>query len=200
MVASTVYQFEDHLTQICGVLKGFGFEVWNSHLGTIPVHPGRSNLENCLQAVRDCDLVVGIIRGNYGSGIVGPRSITHEEISLAVGLVKPRWFLVHENVTLARQLLKPYMFKRNGTATKFKLKKNSVIDDLRVIAMYNDAIQSGIAVNKRKGHWVQQFSRQQDALDHLNIQFKDMKRIRQICAEMTPPPAPPPPVPPAPAP
>ena len=36
MVASTVYNFEDHLNQICAILIGFGYEVWNSHIGTIP--------------------------------------------------------------------------------------------------------------------------------------------------------------------
>jgi hypothetical protein len=30
MVASTVYHFEDQLAQLCGVLSGFGFKVWNS--------------------------------------------------------------------------------------------------------------------------------------------------------------------------
>src|SRR5271155_5569088 len=28
--------------QVCAVLAGFGYDVWNSHIGTIQVHPGRS--------------------------------------------------------------------------------------------------------------------------------------------------------------
>jgi hypothetical protein len=95
MVASTVHYFEDQLNQICAVLTGFGYEVWNSHIGTIPVHPGRSNLENCVAAARDCDVFLGIVRPFYGSGRIGDRSITHEEFLEAVRLRKPRWFLVH---------------------------------------------------------------------------------------------------------
>jgi hypothetical protein len=190
MVASTVYNFEASLEQICGILSGFGYVVWNSRLGTMPLDPALSNMDNCLKAVRDCDLFLGIVRGQYGSGIVGPRSITHEEIRLAVQLVKPRWFLVEGNVTLARQLLKPYMFKRNGTRTKFKLKKNSVIEDLRVIDMYNDAIQNDIPATDRRGHWAQTYSRQSDVLTFLDTQFKDVNRIRKICADMEPAPAP----------
>jgi hypothetical protein len=79
MVASTVYHFGDQLRQICAVLSGFGYNVWNSFIGTIPVHPGQSNLQNCVSAALQCDAFLGIIRPFYGSGVVGARSITHEE-------------------------------------------------------------------------------------------------------------------------
>ncbi len=187
MVASTVYHFEDQLIQICGILSVFGYEVWNSHIGTIPVHPGRSNLENCVAAAHDCDVFLGIVRPSYGSGIIGDRSITHEEFLEAVSLRKPRWFLVDRDVTCARQLLKPYLFKKDKTRTTFKLKKNPIIDDLRVIDLYHISIQDDVLPADRKGHWVQEFYRLPEALSHLNSQFKDTKRIRQICEEMNTP-------------
>ena len=68
MVASTVYHFEDQIVQICGVLSGFGYEVWNSHIGTIPLHAGRSNQRVCVDAAKDCDVFLGFIRPYYGSG------------------------------------------------------------------------------------------------------------------------------------
>src|SRR5688572_18059045 len=125
MVASTVIGFEDQLAQICSILDGYGYQVWNSHIGSIPVHPGKSNLHNCVNAAKNCDLFLGFIRPWYGTGIIGARSITHEEFRKAIELQKPRWFLVHRDVTFARQLLKPYMFrKRDRTRTAFKLKEN----------------------------------------------------------------------------
>lgn len=184
MVASTVYHFEDQLTQICGVLTGFGYEVWNSHIGTIPVHPGRSNLENCVTAAHDCDVFLGIVRPFYGSGIIGDRSITHEEFLEAVRLKKPRWFLVARDVTCARHLLKPYLFADDGTRTTFELKKNPIMDDLRVIDLYHISIQNDVPPEERKGHWVQEFYRLPEALLHLDSQLKDIKRIEQICEEM----------------
>lgn len=39
MVSSSVYGFENELNQICALLKKMGYEVWNSHLGTIKVNP-----------------------------------------------------------------------------------------------------------------------------------------------------------------
>ena len=184
VVASTVYNFEDQLNQICAVMKGFGYEVWNSHIGSIPVDPNLSNLENCLAAVRDSDFFLGILRPFYGSGVIGDRSIFHEECREAVRLVKPRWFLVHRDVAFARQLLKPYMFRRNGDVTKFTLKKTSVMDDIRVVHLYNDVIQNDVPIPDRRGHWAQEFYRLPEALEHLDSQFKNVTRIRRICEEM----------------
>ncbi len=49
MVASSVHNFENELVRICGILRGFGYEVRNSHLGTIPVHPAlREGIMNAL--------------------------------------------------------------------------------------------------------------------------------------------------------
>jgi len=187
MVASTVHHFEDQLKKICAVLSGFGYEVWNSHIGTIPVYPGHSNLDNCIAAVRSCDVFLGIVRPYYGSAVIGNRSITHEELLEAVRHGRPRWFLVHRDVTFTRQLLKPHMFRRDGTRTKFKLRKNPVMDGLRVIEMYNDAIQNDVPPEDRRGHWAHEFYLWPEALDYLNCQFKDTKRIRLICKEMNTP-------------
>jgi hypothetical protein len=55
MVASTVYGFEDQLSTICATLRNLKYEVINSHIGTVKINPHKSNLENCLQAVRNCD-------------------------------------------------------------------------------------------------------------------------------------------------
>lgn len=187
MVASTVYYFEDQIIQICAVLSGYGYEVWNSHIGTIPLHAGRSNQQICVAAAKDCDVFLGFIRPFYGSGRIGQRSITHEEFRAAIKRRKPRWFMAHRDVTFSRQLLKPYMFKRNGDRTRFKLKENPVLDDLRVIDLYNDAIQNDVPVANRRGHWVQEFYRIPEVLAHLEIQFKDVDRIRRICKEMRTP-------------
>jgi hypothetical protein len=187
MVASTVYSFQDQLNQICGVLSGFGYEVWNSHLGTIPLDPAKSNLGNCVSAVAECDLFLGIIRPFYGSGIVGPRSITHEECLEAMRLVKPRWFLAHQHVTFARQLLRPYLYNDDGTPSTFQLKKTAVMDDVRVLDLYNDATQQAVPLDQRKGHWVQDFYDMDDILLYLNSQFKNVSRVRKVCNEMKKP-------------
>jgi hypothetical protein len=184
MVASTVYNFQDQLNQICAVLSGFGYEVWNSHIGTIPVHPGFSNRDNCVAAARNSDAFLGIVRPVYGSGVIDDRSIMHDECREAVRLNKPRWFLVHRDVTIARQLLKSYIFRKNGTRTKFKLKKNSVIDDLRVIDLYHDAIQNDIPRVERAGNWAQEFYRMPEVLSYLDSQLKDTERVRRICEDM----------------
>ena len=181
MVASTVYHFEDQLDQICAVLAGYGYTVWNSKQGTFPTDPRLSNLENCTAAARACDLFLGIIRPFYGSGVVGETSITHEEFRAALAAGKPHWFLVHRNVTLARQLLKPYLFDEGGARTGFQFKKTAVLDDLRVFDMYDEAIREGIPLTERTGNWVQEFGQEKEILQFLEAQFEDIQRVRAIC-------------------
>jgi hypothetical protein len=184
MVASTVYHFEDQLAQICAVLSGFGYEVWNSSKAPFPVYPGTVAVESCLAAVRQCDGFLGIVRPFYGTGRVGDRSITHEECRAAIALNKPRWFLVHHDVVFARQLLRPLMFRKNGTRTQFTIKKTSVMDDIKVIDLYNDAMRSDLPLADRTGNWVQEFFTIMEALNYIESQFKDVERIRRICEEM----------------
>jgi CheY-like chemotaxis protein len=59
-----------------------------------------------------------------------------------------------------------------------------VLDDLRVIDLYCDAIQDEIPAADRKGHWAQEFYRMPEVLEYLDTQFGDAKRIRRICGEM----------------
>jgi len=184
MVGSTVHDFKDQLRQICGVLTTYGYEVWNSHLGTVRAYPNKSNKESCIIAAQKCDLFLGIARPFYGTGIVGPRSITHEEFRTAIATKKPRWFLVHRDVVCARGILKPYMFKKGGVRTKFRLKENPIINDLRVIDLYHDAIQNEVPLLDRKGHWVQEFYTLPEALVYVDAQLKDVDEIRKICKTM----------------
>jgi hypothetical protein len=184
MVASTVHGFKDQLQQICAILATYGYEVWNSDIGTFQVYPYGSNKESCVKAAKKCDLFVGIARPYYGSGVIGDRSITHEEFRAAIALNKPRWFLVHHDVVCARGLLKPYMFKKNGERTKFRLKKNPIINDIRVIDLYHDAIQDNVAPPDRKGHWVQEYYTFPEALVYLDAQLKDVNEVRNICKKM----------------
>jgi hypothetical protein len=107
MVSSTVYRNEELLEKIYGVLNGFGYRVWMSYRGTIPVDSRRSNFDNCLDAVEKCDLFLGLILPYYGSGKeAGSQSITHRELLRAIELKKPRWLLAHAHVPFARQLLR----------------------------------------------------------------------------------------------
>jgi hypothetical protein len=52
MVGSTVYGFEDQLSQIVAQLQLLDYDVLNSYNGSIKVNPNLSNLDNCLNAVK----------------------------------------------------------------------------------------------------------------------------------------------------
>lgn len=144
MLSSTVYHFETEIEQIYAILKGYGYDVFCSHMGTVYNVPGKSPEESCLIAVEDCDFFFGIIYPFYGSGI------THKEFKKAIEINKPRGFLAHHDVSFTRQLLHQFMIDNNGDRTDFVLKtKTPVMDDLRVVDMYNDAVGDGQPMNKR---------------------------------------------------
>jgi len=188
MVSSTVYGIENLLDQVFGTLNGLGYEVWMSHKGTVRVHPKKSNFQICIEAVEKCDLFLGLITPSYGSGKSDRGlSITHRELLHALKLDKPRWVLAHEHVVFARQLLRQFRFNEDGTAKKgFRFKPTKVLDDIRVIDMYEAAIQNDVRLAARKGHWVQTYFRDPEALQFVCAQFGDVERIRKMLDEWGP--------------
>lgn len=175
MVSSTVYGSESDLDQIGGILKGYGYDVVMSKNGTVYVPIGVSNQEACLRAVEECDLFLGIIFPRYGSGI------THKEISHAIALDKPRWFIAHQYVPFARDLLKQYMFRGTRKNRKFKFKKTAVMDNVDVIHLYNEAIQNHLDSDKRRSHWAHPFFKTVETHEFIRTQFSDKdRRIQEL--------------------
>lgn len=181
MVSSTVYGIEELLDQIFGMLAGFGYSVWMSHKGTVPVDPSRSNFDNCLKAVENCDLFLGLITPFYGSGKEeGGMSITPQELLHAIEREKLRWFLAHDHVPFARKLLEQFRFQGRRLRKDFVFKRTSVMDDIRVLDMYEAAIRSDQQLADRTGNWVQPYHSFSDALQFVSAQFGNVERIREL--------------------
>lgn len=176
MVGSTVYGFEDQLSSIVAQLNTMGFEVLNSHHGSIKVNPKLSNLDNCLNAVKECDLFLGIIRPYCGTGNIGEKNITFEEIKEAIRLEKPYWFLVHRDVVFARTLFKK-MKKKKGC--EIEITDNRFFD-LLSIEMYEYVIKNHIPVTLRNGNWAQEFYRLDDMMTYIIAQFSSKEFIEEV--------------------
>ncbi|WP_179005012.1 DUF4062 domain-containing protein [Winogradskyella forsetii] len=178
MVASTVYQNRDLLLQICGILNAYGYHVINSEYGTLHPPLGMNNTDACIAAVAECDIFFGIINPMYSTGI------THLEFQRAIAIDKPRRFIAHSFVTFSRKLLAQYMFSDVAKTQRndFEIKSTSVMDSVKVIDMYNDAVQINLAYEERKYHWVQEFFRPDEALRHVETLFRDIKRVESELA------------------
>lgn len=179
MVGSTVYGFEDQLSQIIAQLQLLNYDVLNSHNGSIKVNPHLSNLDNCLNAVKGCDLFLGIIRPYYGTGNIGEKNITFEEIKLAIKLKKPYWFLVHRDVVFARLLFNNMEVKKGCEIT---VKPNKFFDK-RTIEIYDYVIKNHEPVVLRNGNWAQEFYRLDEMMTYITTQFEDMEFVKQIMNE-----------------
>lgn len=181
MVSSTVYGVQSLLDQIFGILQGYGYRVWMSCKGTIPVDPNKTSFRNCLDAVDECDAFLGLITGSYGSGVDATgKSITHREIVRSITQNKLRWFLVHRDVTIARQLLKQFRFTRRGKPKRFRFRPTSVLDDTRVLEMYERAVRLDRPYSRRTGNWVQPYTNDEEALVFIRTQFESPARIRGL--------------------
>ena len=176
MVGSTVYGFEDQISQIVAQLNTLGYNVLNSHYGSIKVNPHLSNLDNCLNAVAECDLFLGIIRPYYGTGNIGDKNITFEEIKKAIELKKPYWFLVHRDVVFARNLFKKIKLK---SGDEIVIEDNKLFDK-RCIEVYEYVIKNHIPVTLRNGNWAQEFYRLDEMMVYINAQFTDKDFINEI--------------------
>ena len=183
MVASTVYQNRDLLLQICGILNTYGYHVINSEYGTLHPPLGMNNTDACLAAVAECDIFFGIINPMYSTGI------THLEFQRAIAIDKPRRFIAHSFVTFSRKLLAQYMYSDAGKIQRndFEIQSTSVMDSVKVIDMYNDAVQINLAYKERKYHWVQEFFRPDEALRHVETLFRDIKRVERELAYLNNP-------------
>ena len=200
MVSSTVYGIEELLDQVYALLNGFGYEVWMSHKGTVPIYPDKTAFESCLLAAERCDLFLAIITPQYGSGVVnGDLGITHQELLKAIEKNRPRWILAHAFIPFARSVLmklgcknaeeRKAFLEKLGFVSKVDLKnlrnrEKTVLDDFRVIDMYDAAIRHDISVQKdRKGNWVQKFNTPQDAALFATAQFGRYSEVEQFLKE-----------------
>lgn len=183
MVASTVYQNRDLLLQICGILNTYGYHVINSEYGTLHPPLGMNNTDACIAAVAECDIFFGIINPIFSTGI------THLEFQRAIAIDKPRRFIAHSFVTFSRKLLAQYMYVNAAKTQRndFEIQSTSVMDSVKVIDMYNDAVQINLTYEERKYHWVQEFFRPDEALRHVETLFRDIKRVERELANLNNP-------------
>ena len=148
--------------------------------GTLHPPLGMNNTDACIAAVAECDIFFGIINPMYSTGI------THLEFKRAIAIDKPRRFIAHSFVIFSRKLLAQYMYNDAAKTQRnnFEIQSTSVMDSVKVIDMYNDAVQSNLAYEERKYHWVQEFFRPDEALRHVETLFRDIKCVERELANL----------------
>jgi len=186
MVASSVYGFEETIEQLCALLRTWGYHVLNSHMRTIPTDSDNPTIEDCLNAVRDCDFFIGIIRSNMGTGNIGDKNITIEEMRTAIELNKKRWFVAENTVVVARQVVNHLILSedidkehpRNALDSKIvTLKKSSFLDPLSIEAL--NMVLKGRENDEGEivGKWCQEFDRPSKIYEYIKTNFSDYKKM-----------------------
>ena len=193
-VSSTVYDFETDLRRIFLTLDGFGYDVYMSKEGTIPLDSRLSNLINCVNGVEECDIFLGIVRPLIGSGVLekGGRSITAQEFDKAIKLGIPRFVLADYRIEFAHKFLKlmkqnvdSIPLNRERTITDEKEGKKTILIPNNIVhgecvEIYRLAIQDGIKPANRIGNWAQPYKDSEDIQRFIESQFKDVERIKSL--------------------
>lgn len=194
-VSSTVYDFETDLRRIFITLDGFGYDVYMSKEGTIPLNSRLSNLVNCVNGVEECDIFLGIVRPLIGSGVLkkGERSITAQEFDKAIDLGMIRFILADYRVEFAHRFLTLMKIPPEQIPVN-RERKSATEDGIPVIEkipnnlihgecveMYRSAIQNNIhPAIRRIGNWAQPYKDGEDILRFIEAQFKDVERIKSL--------------------
>ncbi len=183
MLASTVYGFEDQLSKIIHDVDNRDFNVLSSFHGYVKVNPKLSNLDNCVQAVDEADWFLGIVRPYFGTGNIGEKNITFEEIKRAIQLNKSAWFYIHRDVIFAERILSSIQVnntEKSKNRTPNELLPNRFIDK-EAIDLYNYVIKNDEKnLELRNGNWAQEFFVFTEALIYIRSQFLDFKFIDKI--------------------
>ena len=104
-------------------------------------------------------------------------------MQLAIQRKKPRWLLAHDHVVFAWSLLKNLGYEGSAGRKKLKLKKSPILDDLRVLDLYEEAIVNGIPLAERRGNWVQKFRSTEDGSLFVSSQFFRYQEVEQFIRE-----------------
>ena len=193
-VSSTVYDFETDLRRIFLTLDGFGYDVYMSKEGTIPLDSRLSNLINCVNGVEECDIFLGIVRPLIGSGILEKegRSITAQEFDKAIELGIPRFILADYRIEFAHKFLKlmnmnidSIPLNREKTITDEKNEKKTILTPNNIVhgecvEIYRLAIQDNTIPVNRIGNWAQPYKDSEDIQRFIESQFKDIERIKSL--------------------
>lgn len=187
-VSSTVYDFETILRNIFIMLDGFGYDVYMSKEGTIPLNSRLSNLVNCVNGVDECDVFLGIVRPLIGSGVLekGLVQLTAQEFDRAIELGMLRFILADYRVEFAHKFLNLMDIAPNNIPLnkekekdgKIIVKPNNLVHG-ECVDIYRSAIQNHIhPASARIGNWAQPFKDGEDILRFVEAQFKNVELIR----------------------
>lgn len=122
MISSSMNGFEGMLSLFEKRIEGFGYDVILSMSGKIKVNPHLGNFDNCLKAVEECDVFLGIIRTDCGTGREGDSCITFDEFKYARKLGKPCWFIIDNKVKYYKYLLRNLNLREHPTTKDDDLK------------------------------------------------------------------------------
>ncbi|MHC1773845.1 MAG: DUF4062 domain-containing protein [Lentimicrobium sp.] len=176
-LSANLYGYESQLLQIVAILDSFGFKVLSSFYGSIPINPKKTNQDNLIDAVKECDIFLGILSPYYGYKIPSEgKSITHLQFETALLNGKLCYFLVDNSVILAKKILNRFEVSPDRADSKSK----RPLVDFAVIELYDFISLNGQPDLLKAGNWIQPFNNFYDILAFIQNQFENPNIFENI--------------------
>jgi len=91
--------------------------------------------------------------------------------------------LAHDHVVFAWSLLKNLQYNGKAGREILTLRKSDIMDDLRVLDLYEEAIAHGIPLPERQGNWVQKYRNVEESSLFVTSQFSRYQEVEMFIEE-----------------
>ncbi len=162
-ISSTFYDLKHFRTDLEKFIKSFGYEPVLNENGNIPYGTDERLEEYCYREIQNCDIVVSIIGGRYGSESKSggdKYSVSNKELETAIKLNKQVYIFINQEVDAAFQI-----FRQNNDNDEIIY---PMVDDIKVLK-YIQEVRS-----KSKNNIICLFSSVDDITSFLKEQWSGL--------------------------
>jgi hypothetical protein len=138
-VSSTISDLKDLRSSLYNRLHNWGLDPIAFEAGSIVIKPSKDVIAACIKAASECDVVVLIISGKFGSEYKNENiSSTWKEYRTAKesgAVIIP---FIHHQVLAIEKFVGEYKNELNGYLTNKRLKETDTIDDIRIVKFIDE--------------------------------------------------------------
>lgn len=165
-ISSTFYDLKQIRVDIDQFLKSLGYESVRNEEGSIPYGKEEKLESYCYKEIPNCDILISIIGGRFGSESkqeasidkkLSKTSVSQEELKRAIELQKQVYIFIDKNVSAEYQT---YLLNKDLQGVKYKF-----VDDPRIYTFIEEVKNLGVNNN------IKDFETSEDITNYLREQF-----------------------------
>ncbi|MCL2570908.1 MAG: DUF4062 domain-containing protein [Defluviitaleaceae bacterium] len=171
MISSTCYDLKQIRENLEAFIRSLGYDPVRSDKGDIGYNITDTLKSDCFLAAQQCDILVGIIGGNFGSEASPDDSITMREMKTALEYKKQVYVFVDSSVLSEFRTYKINLTKKGERFAKEEMFYDSV-NDTRIFDFIND-----MYAHESERVVIHEFQNSTDISDFLKKQWANLFQV-----------------------